>query len=97
MEYCRLCAKSEKKHFIPILADTPLRIGEKLEKLFNLKVKRRFQNKQNQNTKIKPIKLQTFSDIWDLQPAKINMHRLLQLRKLIREVPTNCTRVSNCT
>lgn len=39
MDYCRLCAKNDKKPLIPILTDNPLKIREKIEKFFKLKVK----------------------------------------------------------
>lgn len=49
MDYCRLCAKNDKKHLIPILTDNPLKISDKIEKLFQLKVKFNIVNKKYQH------------------------------------------------
>lgn len=40
MDYCRLCAKSDKKPLISILDNNPLKINEKIEKIFRFTVNR---------------------------------------------------------
>lgn len=38
MEYCRLCAKTDKKPLVSILESSPLKIKEKLLKLLHIQV-----------------------------------------------------------
>lgn len=38
MDYCRLCAKTDKKHLIAILESSPLNIKEKILKLLQIEV-----------------------------------------------------------
>lgn len=42
MEYCRLCARTDKKPLVPILEANPLNIKEKLLKLLKIKVNKSF-------------------------------------------------------
>lgn len=41
MDYCRLCARTDKKPLIPILENNPLNIREKLIKLLQIEVSER--------------------------------------------------------
>lgn len=44
MNYCRLCARNDKKPMIPVLESTPLHIEEKLSKLLKITVKKFYLN-----------------------------------------------------